>query len=129
MISDDNAVISSDKKVIIERAVSLGPMFTNPYMAPGYRPTDPQRMTSQQTSYYGTKPPNIPTTTTTTGSSDNRQLSYQEIQKYFVDAKYFMIKSSNYYNIERSIMYGEWATTKNNEVLFIFPLINCLRPS
>lgn len=121
MISDENAVISSDKKVIIERAVSLTPMFTNPYMNQGYRPPDPQRMGNQQTPYYGTKPPTIPTTTTTTGSSDNKQLSYQEIQKYLTDAKYFMIKSSNYYNIERSIAYGEWATTKNNEVLFTFP--------
>ena len=52
---------------------------------------------------------------TTTG--DYKQLPFKEIEKYLIPGtKYFIIKSSNFENLELSIKHSEWATTKNNEV-------------
>jgi hypothetical protein len=47
--------------------------------------------------------------------ADFRTPSYNEVQKYLQDAKFFIIKSSNSKNIELSVKHKEWATTKNNE--------------
>lgn len=49
---------------------------------------------------------------------DTKHLPFKDIEKYLIDAKYFMIKSANYNNIEKSINFCEWATTKSNEVLY-----------
>jgi len=43
---------------------------------------------------------------------------FKEIDKYLNGAKYFIIKSSNFENIQLSIKHSEWATTKANEVFF-----------
>jgi len=43
---------------------------------------------------------------------------FKEIDKYLQGAKYFIIKSSNFENIQLSIKHSEWATTKANEVFF-----------
>jgi hypothetical protein len=73
-------------------------------------------MMKPQPSYPVQPPTTTIQTIPTTTSTDTKQLSFQDLQKYFVEAKYFMIKSANYYNIERSATFGEWATTKSNEV-------------
>ena len=41
---------------------------------------------------------------------------FKEVEKYLNGAKYFIIKSSNFENIQLSIKHSEWATTKANEV-------------
>ena len=43
---------------------------------------------------------------------------FKEIDKYLNGAKYFIIKSSNFENIQLSIKHSEWPTTKANEVFF-----------
>lgn len=54
---------------------------------------------------------------TTTPSGDLKQQKFSEIEKYLIPGtKYFIIKSSNFENLELSIKHSEWATTKNNEV-------------
>ena len=46
---------------------------------------------------------------------------FKEVEKYLNGAKYFIIKSSNFENIQLSIKHSEWATTKANEVeIFLF---------
>jgi hypothetical protein len=49
---------------------------------------------------------------------ENKSLPFKDVEKYLIDAKYFMIKSANFNNIEKSVQLGEWATTQSNEVFF-----------
>lgn len=96
---DDNFLIQSDKKLIIERkTVSSMPMRQD-YQY--HKPSFP----------YNTNPPPA----NDRSNLDSSHVQFKEIEKYLVDAKYFMIKSSNYTNIKKSINFCEWATTKSNE--------------
>jgi len=66
---------------------------------------------------YGYQPPPTPNYTF-------NQLPFREIEQHLQGAKYFIIKSSNFENIELSIKHSEWATTKANEVInFVLTLV------
>ena len=66
-------------------------------------------LTSQSLNFPYGQPP-------TSSIIDYKQPPFSEVEKYLIGAKYFIIKSSNFENIEASIKNSEWATTKNNEV-------------
>ena len=69
----------------------------------------PQQPAYPPTGFYGNFPAQTP-------SMEYKQPPFSEVEKCLVGAKYFIIKSSNYDNIDLSIKHSEWATTKNNEV-------------
>jgi len=73
-------------------------------------PSQPNSVVSSHP--YGYQPPNSNST------YNFNQLPFRDIDKYLSGAKYFIIKSSNFENIELSIKHSEWATTKANEVKF-----------
>jgi hypothetical protein len=103
--------IQSDKKVIIERINQINimpnqfdPMRNRPYM----------HMQHLQQQIPGAPLP------TAVKPPENKSLPFKDVERYLIDAKYFMIKSANFNNIEKSVHLGEWATTQSNEVFQIY---------
>lgn len=100
------------KKKVLPTSFKAGPNVTVQKMmqsaAQANKPTYP----SMPPSYpYGYQAP------TSSVILDYKQPPFKEVEKYLSGAKYFIIKSSNFDNIEHSIKHSEWATTKINEVI------------
>lgn len=86
--------------------VKIQEMIQKSLMQPKLQAPPPQINQFQSSTSYQTTP-----------VGDYKQQPFKEVEKYLIPGtKYFIIKSSNFENLELSIKHSEWATTKNNEV-------------